>query len=109
MQCEYYALEGLSSLINTINLIQADLNPELLIEGILLTMFDKRNAISHKVAEEVRSYFNGQVFQTVIPRNVRLSEAPSFGKPIMLYDIRSTGGESYLSLAQEFLGRHTTG
>jgi chromosome partitioning protein len=109
LQCEYYALEGLSSLLNTIELIKTNLNPDLEIEGILLTMFDKRNSIAHKVAEEVRSYFsNAQVFKTVIPRNVRLSEAPSFGQPILLYDIRSKGGESYLSLAQELLKRYIT-
>jgi chromosome partitioning protein len=104
MQCEYYALEGLSHLIKTIELIRDELNPKLQIEGILLTMFDTRNAISHSVAEEVQSYFEDQVFSAVIPRNVRLSEAPSFGKPVMLYDIRSKGSESYLSLAREVLG-----
>jgi chromosome partitioning protein len=105
MQCEYYALEGLSSLLNTMDLIKGGLNPELDLEGILLTMFDTRNSISHRVAEEVRKFFNGQVFETVIPRNVRLSEAPSFGKPILLYDVRSMGCESYLSLARELLKR----
>ena len=105
MQCEYYALEGLSSLLNTMDLIKGGLNPELNLEGILLTMFDTRNSISHRVAEEVRKYFNGQVIETVIPRNVRLSEAPSFGKPILLYDVRSMGCESYLSLAREVLKR----
>jgi chromosome partitioning protein len=103
LQCEYYALEGLTSLLTTVDMIKKQLNPNLQIEGILLTMFDRRNAISHRVSEEVRSYFSGQVFETVIPRNVRLSEAPSFGKPIVLYDIRSTGGESYLALAKEIL------
>jgi chromosome partitioning protein len=105
LQCEYYALEGLSSLLGTIELVQNGLNPGLSIEGILLTMFDRRNSISHRVEEEVRSHLDGQVFQTVIPRNVRLSEAPSFGKPILLYDIRSTGCQSYLELAKELLGR----
>jgi chromosome partitioning protein len=103
MQCEYYALEGLTSLMNTMDLIRDGLNPRLDLEGILLTMFDKRNTISHRVAEEVRKFFNGQVFKTVIPRNVRLSEAPSFGKPILLYDVRSTGCDSYLALAREVL------
>ncbi|MBW1807978.1 MAG: ParA family protein [Deltaproteobacteria bacterium] len=103
MQCEYYALEGLTSLMNTMDLIRDGLNPGLDLEGILLTMFDKRNTISHRVAEEVRKFFNGQVFKTVIPRNVRLSEAPSFGKPILLYDVRSTGCDSYLALAREVL------
>jgi chromosome partitioning protein len=103
LQCEYYALEGLTALLHTVEMIRSQLNPTLAIEGILLTMFDRRNAISHRVSEEVRSVFQKQVFQTVIPRNVRLSEAPSFGKPILLYDIRSTGSESYLALAKEIL------
>jgi len=106
LQCEYYALEGLSNLIQTIDMIRDGLNPELALDGILLTMFDARNAISHSVAEEVRSYFDGKVFDAVIPRNVRLSEAPSFGKPAMLYDIRSKGSESYMSLAREILASH---
>ncbi len=104
LQCEYYALEGLTNLVQTIDLIRDGLNPALAIDGILLTMFDTRNAISHSVAEEVRSYFEDQVFNSVIPRNVRLSEAPSFGKPVMLYDIRCTGSESYMALAREILG-----
>lgn len=104
LQCEYYALEGLSSLLNTVELIQKRLNPQLTLQGILLTMYDRRNSISTQVADEVRSYFEGKVFETVIPRNVRLSEAPSFGKPIILYDIRSPGSQSYLALAQELLG-----
>ena len=103
LQCEYYALEGLTSLMNTIDLIKDSLNPRLDLEGILLTMFDKRNTISHRVAEEVRKFFNGQVFKTVVPRNVRLAEAPSFGKPILLYDVRSIGCDSYLALAREVL------
>jgi chromosome partitioning protein len=103
LQCEYYALEGLSSLLNTVRMIKDSLNPGLEVDGILLTMFDRRNAIAHKVSEEVRQYFNDKVFDTVIPRNVRLSEAPSFGKPIMLYDIKSSGSESYMSLARELL------
>jgi chromosome partitioning protein len=103
LQCEYYALEGLSNLIQTIDMIRDGLNPDLALDGILLTMFDTRNAIAHSVAEEVRSYFNGKVYNSVIPRNVRLSEAPSFGKPVMLYDIRSKGSESYMSLAREIL------
>ncbi|NMB75991.1 MAG: ParA family protein [Myxococcales bacterium] len=103
LQCEYYALEGLTSLLNTVRMIKDSLNPELAVDGILLTMFDRRNAIAHRVSEEVRQYFTDQVFETVIPRNVRLSEAPSFGKPIMLYDIKSTGSESYMALAREIL------
>jgi chromosome partitioning protein len=108
LQCEYYALEGLTSLLNTIEMIKGFLNPNLVLQGIVLTMFDRRNALAHRVAEEVRGYFNGKVFDTVIPRNVRLSEAPSFGKPILLYDIRSSGSESYLALAKEVLGSITT-
>jgi len=105
LQCEYYALEGLGSLLGTIDLVRNGLNPGLGLEGVLLTMFDRRNSISHQVAEEVRSHLDGQVFESVIPRNVRLSEAPSFGKPILLYDIKSTGCQSYLELARELLGR----
>jgi len=105
LQCEYYALEGLSNLLETIELIRDSLNPELSLDGILLTMFDTRNALSHRVAEEVNSYFDGRVFKSVIPRNVRLSEAPSFGKPVILYDTRSKGSESYLALAKEILNK----
>src|SRR5690606_658378 len=98
LQCEYYALEGLSQLLHTIELVREGLNPGIEIEGILLTMFDQRANISHHVAEEARSHFKGQGFSAVVPRNVRLSEAPSFGKPILLYDIKSKGCESYLAL-----------
>jgi chromosome partitioning protein len=103
LQCEYYALEGLGQLLKTIRLIKQSLNPRLEIEGILLTMFDIRNNLSHQVAEEVRNHFKEKVFQTVIPRNVRLSEAPSHGKPVLLYDIHSKGAESYLNLASEIM------
>ena len=103
LQCEYYPMEGLSQLLKTIELIKNNLNPDLKIEGILLTMFDKRNNISHQVTEEVRKHFGSLVFNTVIPRNVRLSESPSFGKPIILYDASSRGAESYLDLAKEVL------
>ncbi len=103
LQCEYYALEGLSQLLKTIRLIKRYLNPELEIEGILLTMFDVRNNLSHQVVEEVQSHFRDKVFKTIIPRNVKLSEAPSHGKPILLYDINSKGAESYLNLAREIL------
>lgn len=103
LQCEYYALEGLGQLLKTIRLIKQSLNPKLEIEGILLTMFDIRNNLSRQVAEEVRRHFKEKVFQTVIPRNVRLSEAPSHGKPVLLYDIHSKGAESYLNLAREML------
>ncbi|MGZ5767977.1 MAG: ParA family protein [Caldimonas sp.] len=105
MQCEYYALEGLSHLAETIEQVKTALNPELEIEGILLTMVDPRMNLTQQVAEEVRSHFVGKVYQTTIPRNVRLSEAPSHGKPILLYDQRSSGCQSYLALAQEFLHR----
>jgi len=103
LQCEYYALEGLGQLLKTIRLIKQSLNPKLEIEGILLTMFDSRNNLSHQVAEEVRNHFRDKVFTTVIPRNIRLSEAPSYGKPILLYDIHSKGAESYLNLAREIM------
>jgi chromosome partitioning protein len=103
IQCEYYALEGLGQLLNTIRLIQEHLHPRLKIEGILLTMYDGRLNLSKQVAEEARKFFSDKVYQTVISRNVKLSEAPSFGKPIILYDIMSTGAENYLSLAEEIL------
>lgn len=103
LQCEYYALEGLSQLINTIRLINNNYNPRLEIRGILLTMHDSRTNISQQVSEEVRQHFPGLVFNTFIPRNVKLSEAPSFGKPIILYDVRSRGAVAYLNLAQEII------
>jgi len=103
IQCEYYALEGISHLIKTIELIKKNLNKMLEIEGILLTMFDSRTNLSQQVVDEVRRYFGLKVYKTIIPRNVRLSEAPSFGKPVVLYDILSKGAEAYLSLAEEVL------
>jgi chromosome partitioning protein len=103
MQCEYYALEGLSQLLNAVKLIQRSLNPGLGIEGILLTMFDARLNLSHQVAEEARKYFPGKVYTAIIPRNVRISEAPSFGKPVLLYDPACAGSESYTNLAKEVL------
>ena len=103
VQTEYYALEGLSALMNTIKLIKQDLNPDLAIEGVLLTMYDSRNNLADQVAQEVRKYFGNKVFPTVIHRNVALSEAPSHGKPVLLYDIRSRGAQSYLELAKEVL------
>lgn len=106
MQCEYFALEGLSHLTNTVNLIKRALNPAIKIEGILLTMFDQRNNLSHQVAEDVRSHFKNQVFEAVIPRNIKLSECTSFGKPILLYDLRSKGAVGYLDLAQEIMARN---
>jgi chromosome partitioning protein len=103
LQCEFYAMEGLSQLMNTIRLIQKELNPRLTLRGILLTMFDGRNNLSHQVSEEIRNHFGNQVFQAVIPRNVRLSEAPSHGLPVLLYDITSRGATAYLDLAKEII------
>jgi chromosome partitioning protein len=103
LQCEYYAMEGLGQLLKTIRLIKQSFNPKLEIEGILLTMFDGRNNLSHQVAHEVKRHFKEKVFKTIIPRNVRLSEAPSHGKPVLLYDIHSKGAESYLNLAREIM------
>ncbi|PWB69941.1 sporulation initiation inhibitor Soj [candidate division GN15 bacterium] len=105
IQCEYYALEGLSQLMNTVKLVQQHLNPTLAIEGVLLTMFDGRLNLSKQVSEEVRKHFDKKVYETVIARNVRLSEAPSFGKPIILYDILSTGAENYMALTKEVMAR----
>lgn len=104
IQCEYYALEGMGQLLNSINLVQRHLNPELMIEGVLLTMYDMRLNLSRQVAEETRKYFPDKVYNTTISRNVRLSEAPSFGKPIIQYDILSTGAQNYISLAKEVMG-----
>ena len=103
LQCEYYALEGLTSLLETLRVVQKGLNPSLFLEGILLTMFDGRSRLSQQVAEEVKKHFPGRLFQTVIHRNVRLSESPSYGKPALLYDVRSTGAQSYLELAKELM------
>ena len=103
LQCEYYAMEGLTRLLKTIRLVKEHLNPDLEIEGILLTMYDVRNNLSQQVAEEVKSHFKGKVFSTIIPRNVRLSEAPSYGKPVILYDAYSKGAQSYIALAKEIL------
>ena len=105
LQCEYLAMEGLSQLLNTVRLVKTGLNPSLAMMGILLTMFDTRNNLSHQVANEVRRHFTQSVFQTVIPRNVALSEAASYGKPIILYDIQSKGAQSYLELAREIVLR----
>jgi chromosome partitioning protein len=104
LQCEFYALEGLGQLLQTVKRIRQALNPNLRIAGILLTMFDQRTNLSYQVAEEAEKYFNNLVFKTIIPRNIRLSEAPSFGKPILLYDATSTGARSYFELAREILG-----
>ena len=105
IQCEYYALEGLTQLMRSIRMVREELNPGLKIGGVLLTMFDTRTNLAHHVVEEVRSFFGDQVFHTVIPRNVRLSEAPSFGLPVALYAPKSTGAEAYASVAQEVLAR----
>ncbi|HEY3445265.1 MAG TPA: AAA family ATPase [Myxococcales bacterium] len=105
LQTEYFALEGISELLNTVELVKQELNPKLELEGIVLTMYDPRLSIAHQVAEEARNHFEDKVFDTVIPRNVRLTECPSYGKPIVLYDLRSKGCESYLSLARELQRR----
>jgi chromosome partitioning protein len=105
LQCEYFALEGVSQLLGTIDRVREALNPTLEIEGIVLTMYDDRMNLCRQVAEEVRSHFVEKVYRSLIPRNVRLGEAPSFGKPIILYDIRSRGSEAYVSLAKEFIQR----
>jgi chromosome partitioning protein len=103
IQCEFYALEGLSQLLNTVRLVQRGLNASLQIEGVLLTMFDKRLNLSRQVASEAREYFGSKVYRSAIPRNVRLAEAPSFGQPIVLYDVLSSGAQAYLSLAREVI------
>jgi len=105
LQCEYYALEGLAGLMETVELVRNQINPRLELAGIVLTMVDQRNNLSRQVSEEVRQHFGASVFETVIPRNVRLSEAPSHGKPILLYDAHSKGSMSYLHLARELLAR----
>lgn len=105
MQCEYYALEGLTQLMQSIRLVREELNPALRVGGVLLTMYDPRTNLSRQVAEEVRSFFGDRVFHTIVPRNVRLSEAPSFGLPIALYAPRSTGAEAYEAVAEEVMGR----
>ena len=103
LQCEFYALEGLSQLIQTIERIRDGINPDLEIGGILLTMFDKRTNLSHQVAEDAERFFKSLIFKTMIPRNIRLGEAPSFGKPILLYDANSVGARSYFDLAREII------
>jgi chromosome partitioning protein len=103
LQCEYFALEGLGHLLQTMRLVKTKLNPTLTLGGIVLTMYDSRNLLSRRVSEDVRSNFGERVFKTVIPRNVRLSESPSHGLPIILYDIRSRGAVSYMELAKEIL------
>ena len=105
IQCEYYALEGISQLLNTVRLVQQNFNPPLAIDGVLLTMFDSRLNLCRQVAEDAKEYFGAKVFRTPVPRNVRLAEAPSFGQPILLYDVQSVGAKSYLAVAQELLQR----
>ena len=108
MQCEYYAMEGLSQLLKTIGLIKRKLNPTLDREGILLTMYDRRNNLCHQVEQDIRTHFQGEVFKTIIPRNVRLSEAPSHGKRVILYDINSTGAVAYMEVARELMRRQAS-
>jgi chromosome partitioning protein len=108
MQCEYYALEGISMLLKTYELIKNSLNPSLEIEGILLTMFDGRNTLANQVSDELRKHFGDKVYRTMIPRNVTLAEAPSHGKPVMLYDIRSKGAQSYLELTKEIMANEAS-
>jgi chromosome partitioning protein len=105
IQCEYYALEGLTQLMRSIRMVREELNPDLRVGGVLLTMFDPRTNLAHQVADEVRSFFGERVFHTLIPRNVRLSEAPSFGMPVALYAPKSSGAEAYEAVAEEVLGR----
>jgi len=106
VQCEYFALEGLGQLLNTINIVKKHFNPHLEIEGVLLTMFDNRLRLSHQVADEVRKYFGDKVYKTVITRNVKLSEAPSHGRPVILYDAQALGSQNYLQLAAEILSKN---
>ena len=105
IQCEYYALEGLSQLIHTVNLVKERLNPELEMEGVVFTMYDSRTNLSMQVVENVKSHLNQRVYQTIIPRNIRLAEAPSYGMPISSYDPRSAGAEAYMFLAEEVINR----
>jgi chromosome partitioning protein len=105
IQSEYYALEGLSALLETMRLVQKSLNPDLKLEGIVITMFDSRNRLSHQVVEEIRAHFPTKLYRTIVRRNVRLSESPSYGKPICLYDPASTGAQDYTELAKELMGQ----
>jgi chromosome partitioning protein len=105
MQCEFFALEGLTQLMRTIDLVRGSLNPSLEIQGIVMTMFDRRNGLSGQVAQEVRNHFGDKVYKTMIPRNVRVSEAPSFGKPALIYDLQCAGSQAYLKLAREVVTR----
>jgi chromosome partitioning protein len=105
LQCEFFALEGLTQLMRTIELVRGGLNPRLEIQGLVLTMYDRRNSLSAQVAADVRAHFGDKVYQSVIPRNVRVSEAPSFGKPVLVYDLKCAGSRAYLDLARELVGR----
>jgi chromosome partitioning protein len=107
LQCEYYALEGLSQLLNTVHLVQQGVNPSLGIDGVVLTMYDARLNLSRQVAADAREYFGAKVFQSVVPRNIRLAEAPSFGKPIILYDVASVGAQAYMGVAKELIEMHS--
>ena len=109
LQCEYYALDGLSQLLNTVHLVQRGINEGLGIDGVLLTMYDARLNLSRQVAADAREYFGAKVFDSIVPRNIRLAEAPSFGKPIILYDVASVGAQAYMSVARERLARHANG
>lgn len=105
LQCEFFALEGLSQLMRTVDLVRANLNPKLELQGLVLTMYDRRNSLSAQVEKDVRDHFGDKVYATVIPRNVRVSEAPSFGKPVLIYDLKCAGSQAYLKLAKEVVGR----
>ena len=105
LQCEFFALEGLTQLMRTVELVRTGLNPKLEIQGVVLTMYDRRNALSEQVASDVRSHFGDKVYETVIPRNVRVSEAPSFGKPVLIYDLKCAGSQAYVRLARELVVR----
>ena len=105
LQCEFFALEGLSQLLKTVEQVRSSLNPKLTIQGIVLTMFDPRNNLSGQVMQDVRAFMGDKVYETVIPRNVRVSEAPSYGKPVLLYDLKCTGSQAYLKLASEVIRR----
>ncbi len=109
VQCEYYALEGLGALLNTISIVQKNLNPRLQIEGVLMTMYDSRLRLANQIIDEVRKHFGEKLFSTIITRNVRLSEAPSYGKPVLLYEAVSSGARNYMELAKEFLSRQFSG
>jgi chromosome partitioning protein len=105
LQCEFFALEGLTQLLRTVELVRGSLNPKLEIQGLVLTMYDRRNSLSSQVEQDVRAHFGEKVYKTVIPRNVRVSEAPSFGKPVLVYDLNCTGSQAYMRLASELIGR----